>query len=512
MKSTFLTTLLTASSLAAAQTTQRTTPPVRIPANAPAARPQAPSANPQPQLAADEPITFNTEPLTIESIGLTMLVPEGAEVVADSMAGNTAATFQAKDQSWVIKVQTPRTARKDLSLAKLVDEAVQQLLDAHRVLEVDPTKNVAKEAPKAAAVVLSRDPAPGQKLTIRNEGNDLPIERCYVELPPMLQKQDPVVRGFTAARIGQDQFITFELFTTKSKFERARTIYELTVGGAKFADTVKAREARAAMVTAGVKFFDTVTRDDIQSIVSAQPERFERLYKPSKTGKRMDDVEVGYRRVRTSTGREAGASREGWIVRIDARFLQNESVVDSQSIFHMAYDRQEENWSVLMTIRSGGMAPKDKDGKRKALATDQTHSETGARYKDKMQVLVSSPGEQPKTIQPQIMGEGYISRVESYLLPQLLVRKGVPLEYGFYAYQSQAERITLRKDSLERPKSDSLPWKLTTRLAEGMPETTSYYQPDGTLTKGDAGTGIVSEIIPLTELIDLWKKKGLPMD
>lgn len=490
---------------AAAQTTPRNNP-VRVPAH-------VPPTPPAPTTPSDEPITFNTDPLTIESIGLTMLVPEGSDVVADSMAGNTAATFQAKDQSWVIKVQTPRTARKDLSLTKLVDEAVQQLLDAHRVLEVDPTKNVAKENTQAAAVVLAREPAAGQELTIRNDGNDLPIERCYVELPPMLQKQDPVVRGFTAARIGQDQFITFELFTTKSKFARARQVYEMTVGGAKFADTSKAREARAAMVTAGVKFFDGLTKDDIQSLVSEQPERFERLYKPSKTGNRMDDVEVGYRRVRMSTGREAGASREGWIVRIDARFLQNESVVDSQSIFHMAYDRQEENWSVLMTIRTAGLGPKDKNGKRKALPTDQTHSETGARYKDKMQVLVSSPGQQPKTIQPQIMGEGYISRVESFLLPQLLVRKAMPLTYGFYAYQSQSERITLRRDTLERPKSDSLPWKLTTRLAEGMPDTSSYYQDKtGTLTKGDAGTGIVSEIVPLTELIDIWKRKGLPMD
>ncbi len=491
---------------AAAQGT-RPTQPVRIPNST--AKPQAPAV-PAVAPTADEPVTFNTDPLFIESIGLTMLVPEGAEVVADSMAGNTAATFQDKGNSWVIKVQTPRSARKDLTLAKVVDEALEQLLAAHRVLEVDPGKNVAKENPKAAAIVLAREPGAGQALTIRNDGNELPIERCYVELPPLMQSQDPVVRGFTAARIGPDQFITFELFTTKGKFARAKQVYEMTVGGCKFADTSKAREQRAAMVTAGVTFFDSLTKDDFQSILSEQPERWERLYRPSKTGKRDDDTEVGYRRVRLSTGREAGATREGWVVRIDARFLQEQSIVDSQSIFHMTYDRQEENWSVVMTIRTGAADAKGKNAKDQPA--DQTHSETGARFKDKMQVLVNSPGQAPKTIQPQIMGDGYVSRVESFLLPQLLVRKGMPLTYGFYAYQSQSERITMRRDSLERPKAEGLPWKLTTRLAEGMPETVSYYDARGVITKGDAGSGIVTEVITIKDLYDLWKKKGLPLD
>jgi hypothetical protein len=461
---------------------------------------------PRPSVApAEQPITFNTDPLVVESIGLTMLVPEGADVVADSMAGNTAATFQAKDQSWVIKVQTPRSARKDLTLTKVVDEAVEQLLSAHRVLEVDPKQGVAKSDVQAAARVLAREPGAGQSLSIRNEGNDLPIERCYIELPPIVQSQEPVVRGFTAARIGPDQFITFELFTAKSKFERARAVYELTVGSAKFADTTKAREQRAAMITAGVTFFGSLTKDDIQSILSDQPERWERLYRPAKTGKREDDMEVGYRRVRLSTGREAGASREGWVVRIDARFLQDTSIVDSQSIFHMAYDRTEENWSVRMTIRGEDFDPK-KDKQ------PPTHSETGARFNDQMQVRVESPGSPPKTIKPQIMGEGYISRVESFLLPQLLVRKGVPLTYGFYAYQSQSERITLRRDSLERPNAEGQPWKLTTRLAEGMPETVSSFDANGTLTTGDAGNNITTEVIPLKDLFDLWKKKNLPMN
>ncbi|MFO0831934.1 MAG: hypothetical protein U0637_08825 [Phycisphaerales bacterium] len=516
MRASMLVALVTAASLAPCalcQSTRQAAPPVRIPSGGQPA-PQAPRPAPTPAAKppatpdADAPITFNTDPLTIEAIGLTMLVPEGAEVVADSMAGNTAATFQDKNNDWVIKVQTPRTARKDLTLSKVVDEALEQLLAAHRVLEVDPSKNVAKEQPEAAARVLAREPGAGQTLSITNDGNSLPIERCYVELPPILQKQDSVVRGFTAARIGADQFITFELFTTSTKFERARKIYEMAIGSARFADVSKAKEARAAMVTAGVKFFDGVTRDDIQSIISEQPERWERLYKPSRTGKREDDVEVGYRRVRLSTGREAGASHEGWIVRIDARFLQDKSVVDSQSIFHMAYDRQEENWSVLMTIHGAG----GKDAAGKPVAPDKTLSETGARYKDKMQVLVNSAGDAPKTIQPQIMGDGYISRVESFLLPQLLVRKSVPLTYGFYAYQSQAERITMRRDSLERPRADNLPWKLTTRLAEGTPETVSYFTPQGVLTKGDAGNGITSEIIPIKDLYDLWQKKHLPMN
>ena len=279
-------------------------------------------------------------------------------------------------------------------------------------------------------------------------------------------------------------------------------MYELTTGSARFADMSKAREQRAAMVTAGVKFFEKVTREDIQAVIDAQPERWERLFQASPTGKKEDDTEVGYRRVRLSTGREAGAAREGWVVRIDARILQKNGIIDSQSVFHTTYDRTEENWTVRMTIRDA----KGEQGK------PATHSETGARFEKQMQVRVEGPGVAPKTITPQIVGDGYISRVESFLLPQLLVRKGMPLLYGFYAYQSQSERITMRRDNLERPANDKGTWKLTTRLAEGTPETTSLYAPNGALVQGDMGSGIISEVSSVKDLLDLWKKKGLPLE
>jgi hypothetical protein len=315
-----------------------------------------------------------------------------------------------------------------------------------------------------------------------------------------MQSQDPVVRGFTAARIGPDQFITFELFTTKGKFARAKQVYEMTVGGCKFADTSKAREQRAAMVTAGVTFFDSLTKDDFQSILSEQPERWERLYRPSKTGKRDDDTgwDIGV----CDFTPVSGATREGWPQ--PTRFWE-QSIVDSQSIFHMTYDRQEEKLV-------GRHDDPTRGGTRKARTRRTSPRTRRIPRRARVSRTRCRCWSQPAAPHHPAADQGDGTRAAWNRSCCLSCWRRMPLTYGFYAHQSQSERITMRRDSLERPKAEGLPWKLTTRLAEGMPETVSYYDARGVITKGDAGSGIVTEVITIKDLYDLWKKKGLPLD
>jgi hypothetical protein len=458
----------------------------------------------QPPTAKNDQLFFQQDPLKMEAVGLTLLIPEGAEVDSSSMGSVNDATLQDKQGRYVIKIQTPRTAKKDLTLSKLVNDALTQLLDSNRLIEV---RSGDVNAKATAARLISREPdpeaTPPQTLSLRNGGSTpMTIERFYVELPP-ITGSDPLVRGFTAAKISSDQFITFELFTNQSNFEAARQTYELCVGSAVFENTTKAQAERAATITAGVRLMGSVKREDIEAVIAAQPERWERLYRASQTGKKEDDTEVGYRRIRLSTGREAGASREGYIVRIDARFLDGTRTVDSQSFFHMTYDRKEENWTVRMAIKDD---PKNKS------ATPTTAAETGARFQDQLTVHVEATGQSPKSIKPTISGEGYISRVESFLLPQLLVRKQMPAIYGFYTYQTQSERITLRRDELKQPENDNQAWMLTTRLMESQPELLAMYNTDGTLLTSDMGNKIIAEPSTVQELNSLWKSKGLPMN
>ena len=148
-----------------------------------------------------------------------------------------------------------------------------------------------------------------------------------------------------------------------------------------------------------------------------------------------------------------------------------------------------------------------RDGDKKA-----THHESGARTDKTMSVRIESPGEAPRNVTPQIAGDGYISRVEGFLLPQLLVKKKIAAAYGFYGYQSQASTIQFRRDILSQPKKAGEPWKLVTRLAEGQPEQTSYLDDNGNFIRTQLPEGLISEPIELAKLLELWKSKGLPVN
>jgi hypothetical protein len=195
------------------------------------------------------------------------------------------------------------------------------------------------------------------------------------------------------------------------------------------------------------------------------------------------------------------ASQQGVVVRIDARILEDDRIVDSQSTFFMAPDRADEVWTIAMSI--------------KADKAKTTHTETGARSGDSMTVRVESPGRPVQNVRPQIAGEGYISRVEAFLMPQIIVRSGIASVFGFYSYQSQAQTIQFRRDSLERttPADSKVPeaaWKLSTRLSEDQPEQVSYFSKDATLLRTELGSGAIAEPTSGDRLLQVWKSKGLP--
>jgi hypothetical protein len=188
------------------------------------------------------------------------------------------------------------------------------------------------------------------------------------------------------------------------------------------------------------------------------------------------------------------------LVRIDARVLEGESVIDSQSVFFMTPDRNEESWSVRMTVRDG--------------VTDITHTEVGARVGTDMKVTITSnDGKNERIIRPQVATEGFVSRVESYLLPMIYVRSGIPTIYGTYAYQSQTERVQYRRDVLEQPSEAGKPFTLRTKLSDDQPtEQVSLYDAKGVLIRSELATGVLSEPSSLAQIKEIWTKKQLPVN
>jgi hypothetical protein len=454
------------------------------------------------------------QPLRLEPVGLTLFVPEGAEAITTQMASAASAEIRDDKHSWVIRVKRVAVA-KPWELTKAADEALAALLgrNAEGLVGYErDTKKVErfideKDIP-TRATLLVREPAEGKSLLIPNGGNPMPIERFYVSMPDVHRNKPDLVQGYTLTQITPTLFVSFELMTNVDKLDHARLIYESVVAAARIEDPTNANQQRAAAVLAGQSLLKTYDAEKLAQIAAAFPDRWERLYRPGASGRSSDDTEVGFRRVRLEQGRrrdiETGvnprntARSEGLIARVDARFLDGTTVIDSESAFFVSSDRTEESWRVTMIIR-------DDKGTR-------TSSEIGARHGDAMTVRIDTSGAAPVNIRPSIAGDGYLSRADAYLLPHLLVRADMPAIYGFYVYNSQSQTIQFRSATLDRPTADEPNWRLITSFASTQPAQTEYFTKDGAFVRASLGNGLAVEPTTFDAVTNLWKSKNLPLD
>lgn len=442
-------------------------------------------------------VEFAEEPLKLDNVGLTLFIPAGTIGQVDTAGNQINARISAADASWAIKVATPAAA-PDVTVEQVADAALLTLLEAVGI------KDQSSETIRTQGRLLSREPQAGAPPLLIS---GFPAVRWYAQVPAIEGKND-LVRGFAVLQTMPGQFITFELLTTDAELARTKPMFQTVIAAAMIEDPSKIQSLRAAAIAAGRRLMETASDEAIREIIAANGERWERLYRPTSSGSDSEAVELGYRRIRLiagtrsdmdrATGTRGGNDRqEGYIVRMDARVVGGGMIVDSQSVYFVSADRENEAW----TVRNG---VKVKDAR-------QHFTEAGARTGTSMIVKVEGTGATPQTHRPSIQGEGYVSQVEAILLPHLLVRSGAQAEHGFYAYQSQATTIRLRRDTLE-----SLPagqgWRITTRLAEDRPAQVSYYRETGEFVRTELPDGSVWEPTTLTRLEQLWRTKGLPMD
>jgi hypothetical protein len=447
-------------------------------------------------------VEFDESPFQLDSVGLTMLLPLGARAEgSSSLNGKAAIRIQSADNTWFANLQTPRTSNLTLTSAQVLDDLVTQVLKQSGEIY---------EAGKPGNLLGYRGRVHVPRETVIINGRT--AERAYVWLPG--ESNNPAfIRGYFVFQLSPSQYVTFELITTEPAFLTARREFEAMVTTASFEDPVKANADRAAAIRTGLKVFERVDETFLRQIIESQPERWERLFRPSPTGSRADDTEIGYRRIRTSIGRRAdidpsrkgtgpGDRQPGFVVAIDARYLDRQGdktrIVDSQGIFYLSFDRTSEAWNVRNAIR---------DGKQTSVV-----SEIGARQDQTMSVEIIPLSGSGRSIRPILQGEGYISRVEALLLPQILIRAGITAEAGFYTYFSEKESVRLRRDLLEQPPERPGMWRITTRMPEALTPQVSIYNAKGELVHAELPRGVVAEPITLPELVSLWRSKNLPMD
>ncbi len=157
----------------------------------------------------------------------------------------------------------------------------------------------------------------------------------------------------------------------------------------------------------------------------------------------------------------------------------------------------EEAWTVKNAFR--------KDGKTDVL------SEIGARTGKSMVVNIEGTGRPQRTITPVFQGDGYISAVEAWMLPQLLLKAGVTTDFAFYTYRSEVGGITMRRDTLAQPADKPGLWVLTSRLSDDKRPQISYFNGKGELIRTEMVDGSIWEPITKDALVQLWTTKNLPM-
>lgn len=434
-----------------------------------------------------------------EPLALAMRLPAGSVAQATRMGDRAAVQIAPPppDDTWVINIQAPRTSNQDATIAEAVDKTIAQISEAFGITN------------QTGAVVESKARIIERIDTLNLAGG--PAARFYVSLPQ--GDGSSLVKGYTIFKPGPTQYAVFELITPEASFPKTRIAYEMSVATAAFEDAQSVNLSRGGLIEAGQRFLSGLGPDDYAAVLDGK-EVWHRLYTPAPTGAPIDAKEHGYRGLRFFKGRkselgattssgvrsERGDNAEGYLVSLRARLLIDEGkFIDSDAMYFMTPDREEEVWTVTMVVKSA-------EGR-----TLGTASETGVRAGTQLVIAVEESGREGREIRPPVP-RGYVSQVDTFLLPRLLLASRIETTVGSYAYQSTSESVPFRKDTLKRltgAGGEGL-WTVETQFREDQPAQTTTYASDGQLLRTELSDGRVWEQTDLDALLRIWRSKGLP--
>ncbi|MBX3380457.1 MAG: hypothetical protein KF805_10205 [Phycisphaeraceae bacterium] len=463
----------------------------------------SPSGNPDtPPVRTSGPtmgaVRFNEKPLRVETMGLTMSLPVGANASSTAIGNLAAVQVTGPDSKWMSGARVLESSDLNLTLQQVADTNLKTQLGAETVM-------VGGVGPSGAQLIER-----SQNLVIGN----LPAERFYVLGP---KDEDPkhagrprLVYGVTFIKLGPGRFACFEASCGEADLDRAKPEMEAMIATASFIDAASLESSRRALLDAGDRFQKGLDEATLRSAALEAKETWWRLYIPAKTGADADAKEVGYRRIRTSIGKRGqldptrdpkkftGADLdEGILVQVDFRGVlgdASDALTDSQGIFFETLDRKEEMWCLSTRVRQG--------------KTDRTSTELGTRKGNQLTVKRT---DRPATtlIVPE---RAYLSRVESFLVQRMLIAARLTTEFGFNTYSSETDMIEIRRELVEQPPDKPTFYRISTRVGEGAQPQVAMCRENGDLVFADLPGGVKVEPSSIDKLAKLWKSKGLPLD
>ncbi len=452
----------------------------------------------QPADDTRSPVNLAKTTTTLQSLGLTLYLPEGAvaETVSYGSESTTAIAFEGDTGLMTIKGQ--KTTNPDLTSSMVAENIIQRLTGGYGT--------------RATGELISRT-----QLKIKFWAG----ERFYIRQPDPKGGEDKMT-GYTIFQNKPRNFLVFELRTDAKDFETAQRIYETSVGTIDLGNPDIENTRRTAAILSTLAFLDTLTIEDYRAVLTGnKTDHWERLYTPASTGDEMDATEHGYRRVRSWAGYKGEMSEKpksewseddrtiGYLFQLDAMALEKNLRIDTRAIFFASDDQADEAWTIRMSlIEELPAISANADAEQRKVNS----SITGARHNTSMTVYLQQNDQPPSVTRPLIEGEGYISQVQTYLQSALLASKHLPGEYASYAYNSSTNTVALRWDSVEQPEESPGLWRVTTKATETTPATVSLYNEKNDLLRIELANGRIWEPIELKALLKLWKKKGLPLE
>ncbi len=446
-------------------------------------------------------VSFTDNRVELETVGLTMAIPSGGEALVQTIGGRPTAGIILGDDLGTILMQSRETGGGTLSVLDLEKAVLRRTL--FRTLSderIELTIDLLVET--EAGISLGRSPA------VPSAGRIL--RPFYVR---MKEETPQPMRGFGVIPIDEETFVLFQLICSDEAFEKARQVFELCLESARLTEGGELDAEREALIARGQRVLDGITTEAMRAIVSDVPDQFERIYRPAPGGAVADEEEVGYRRVRAwlgsvrdvETGKEdPKGAKTGFVLRVDGSVLLDDgfggtSRADSRAVYYLSEDRKQESWKVDMSIHTEG-APKP-----------EIWSEMGMRLGDSMSVQITNSNRDSSTIRPSIRGDGYVSRLEAYLMPQLLIHAEAEGEFAFYAYDQTAEVNRLRTVNASRAADRPGLWRVRTELSTDQWEA-SEFNEYGRLIRSETSDGLVKRPIEFERLYGIWNAKGLPLD
>lgn len=456
----------------------------------------------QAQSSGPSSVLMAEEPLALAPVGLEVQIPADASGFRADRGDVPTLEVSPMLGHWFMMIQAPQQQGIDvqsqvggkLPVDHLTDRILENLLGSYRM------DQAGTEAIESKARVLLRETG----LVVAGR----PASRFYVAFPEGDRER---IRMYTLVDAGAGQMVRFDLFCEPEDEREARLAYLAILASAQFSGNTKVAVARAFAIETTEALLETLTAADYERAIAQVADRWDRLSVPASTGLTMDDTERGYRWIRAWKGQrgeiDPERSKESWseddhaegyLVRLDGRMIERWrrdqwTLIDTRIICFMTADRQHESWTASTTFRQGDQRP-------------IVNTEIGIR--DDQIMKIARRGSTSNTLRPSVPPRGYVSQVELYLLPQLLIGQGAEMTYGVYAYSGGDTNVRYREFELEASQGQAS-WKLSADLSDEARSISLFNSAGGFL---GSERGDDSRLTPTTrqDLLDLWNRKQLP--